>query len=74
MRKLTSCTLIMFSPDAHEAGTDPVSTRRKVKCQEMGLTLADRYEAGGEGLAPEARLLIPTALLYSRVQTPRHRR
>ena len=59
MRMMTSCTLIAFSPDAHEAGSDPVSTRRKVKCQEMSLTLADRYQAGGEGLAPEAKLLIP---------------
>ena len=59
MRMLTSCKLIAFSPDAHEVGTDPVSTRRTVKCQEMSLTQADIYEAGGEGLSPEAKLLIP---------------
>ena len=56
---LTSCVLIGFSPDAHEVGTDPVSTRRTVKCQEMGLTQADIYQAGGEGLSPEAKILIP---------------
>ena len=59
MRKMSSCTLIAFSPDAHEAGQDPVSTRRKVKCQEMGISLAERYQAGGNGLSPEAKLLIP---------------
>ena len=59
MRMLTSCVLIAFSPDAHEVGTDPVSTRRTVKCQEMSLTQADVYQAGGEGLSPEAKLLIP---------------
>lgn len=59
MRMLTTCTLIAFSPDAHEVGTDPVSTRRKVKCQEMSLALVERYQAGGQGLAPDARLLIP---------------
>ena len=59
MRMMTSCTLIAFSPDAHEAGSDPVSTRRKVKCQEMSLRMADRYQSGGAGLAPDARLLIP---------------
>ena len=59
MRMMTSCTLIAFSPDAHEAGSDPVSTRRKVKCQEMSLRMADRYQAGGAGLASDARLLIP---------------
>ena len=59
MRMMTSCTLISFAPDAHEAGTDPVAVRRKVKCQEMSLTMADKYQSGGEGLAPEAKILIP---------------
>lgn len=59
MRMMTGCVLISFAPDAHEAGEDPVVRRRKVKCQELSLTLADKYQAGGAGLAPEARLLIP---------------
>ena len=59
MRMLTSCTLIGFSPDAHEVGPDPVSARRTVKCQEMALTLTEVYQSGGEGLSPEAKLLIP---------------
>ena len=59
MRMMTSCVLIAFSPDAHEVGSDPVKTRRTVKCQEMALTLAEVYQAGGEGLSPEAKLLIP---------------
>ena len=59
MRMMTSCVLISFSPDAHEVGTDPVSNRRKVRCQELGLTQAEVYQAGGEGLSPEAKLLIP---------------
>ena len=56
---MTGCTLIGFNPDAHEAGTDPVSTRRRVKCQELSLTQADIYQAGGEGLSPDAKILIP---------------
>ena len=59
MRMLTSCVLISFSPDAHEVGTDPVSTRRTVKCQELSLTQVEAYESGGDGLRPEAKLLIP---------------
>lgn len=59
MRQMTSCVLIAFSPDAHEVGQDPVSRRTKVKCQELTLNLADRSEAGGDGLSPEAKLLIP---------------
>ena len=59
MRKLVTVTLIGFSPDAHEVGTDPVSTRRAVKAEELSLSMADRVEAGGEGLSPEAKLLIP---------------
>ena len=59
MRMMTSCTLIGFNPDAHEVGTDPVESRRKVKCQELSLTQAEVYQAGGTGLSPEAKLLIP---------------
>jgi hypothetical protein len=56
---MTSCVLISFSPDAHEVGTDPVSRRREVKCQELGLTQTEVYQGGGEGTQPEAKLLIP---------------
>ena len=59
MRMMTSCVLISFKPDAHEVGTDPVDKRRRVKCQEMTLTQAEVYQSGGEGLSPEAKLLIP---------------
>ena len=59
MRRMTSCTLIAFRPDAHEVGTDPVEKRTKVKCQELGLTQTEVYQAGGTGLNPEAKLLIP---------------
>ena len=59
MRMMTSCTLIGFSPDAHEVGTDPIGARRKVKCQELSLTMAEVTQASGTGLNPEAKLLIP---------------
>ena len=56
---MTSCGLIAFSPDAHEVGTAVTETVRKVKCQEMSLTQAEVYQSGGDGLSPEAKLLIP---------------
>ena len=59
MRMMTTCELLTFDPDAHEVGTDPVKVRRKVTCQELTLTQAEVYQAGGEGLSPEAKLLIP---------------
>ena len=59
MRMLTSCVLIAFDPDAHEAGAMVNETKRKVKVQELTLTQAEVYQAGGEGLSPEAKLLIP---------------
>ena len=59
MRMMTSCTLIAFSPDAHEVGTQAEEEQRTVKCQELSLTQADIYQSGGEGLSPEAKLLIP---------------
>ena len=59
MRKMTSCELITFSPDAHEVGTQATEQARRVRVQEMTLTQADIYQSGGEGLGPEAKLLIP---------------
>ena len=64
MRKMSSCRLITFSPDAHEVGTPATETLRKVKVQELGLTQADLYQSGGEGLRPEAKLLIPYDRVY----------
>ena len=64
MRRMTSCELIAFDPDAHEVGTDPVAERRTVKCQELSLTQAEVYQSGGEGLSPEAKLLIPYDKTY----------
>ena len=59
MRMLTSCELIAFSPDAHGVWDTPTEKKRKVKVQEMSLTQAEVYQAGGEGLSPDAKLLIP---------------
>ena len=59
MRMMTSCRLISFSPDAHEVGTAATESARTVKCQEMSLTLTEVYQAGGTGLNPQAKLLIP---------------
>lgn len=59
MRKLVDIVLIGFSPDAHEVGTDPVSVRTDVQAEEMSLNMADITEAGGTGLKPEAKILIP---------------
>ena len=59
MRKLIDIVLIGFSPDAHEVGSDPVSVRTPVQAEEMSLNMADINEAGGTGLRPEAKILIP---------------
>lgn len=59
MRRLTDIILISFSPDAHEVGEDPVDKQTPVKAEELEIYLAERTEAGGEGLKPEAKLLIP---------------
>lgn len=56
---MTSCQLIAFSPDAHEIGSAAAETKRTVKVQELSLTQADVYQSGGEGLSPEAKILIP---------------
>ena len=59
MRMMTSCRLISFSPDAREVGTAATENARTVKVQELALTQAEVYQSGGEGLSPEAKILIP---------------
>ena len=59
MEKLSSCKLISFSPDAHEAGTAVTETKRTVKVTEKTVGLQEAYQALGLGLNPEKRLLIP---------------
>ena len=56
---LTGIDLITFKPDAHEVGTAVTETKRRVKAQELSLTQTEIYQSGGEGLSPEAKLLIP---------------
>lgn len=59
MRKLVDIVLIGFSPDAHEVGEDPASEQYPVQAEEMSLSLADITEAGGKGMKPDAKILIP---------------
>ena len=59
MRIMTTADLIAFSPDAHEVGSTPTETKRTVKVQELSLNMAEVYQAGGDGLSPDAKLLIP---------------
>ena len=59
MEILSSCELISFSPDAHEAGSAATETKRTVKVTEKTVGLQEAYQAMGLGLNPEKRLLIP---------------
>ena len=59
MEKLSSCQLITFSPDAHEAGSAVSESRRTVKVTEKAVGMNEAYQAMGLGLDPEKRLLIP---------------
>ncbi len=64
MRMMVGIDLISFNPDAHEVGTNPAEKKRRVKAQELSLTQTELYQAGGEGLRPEAKLLIPYDRIY----------
>lgn len=59
MEIMSSCVLIGFVPDAHEAGSEAPEIRRTVKCTEKAVGLTEYYQATGQGLRPEKRLLIP---------------
>ena len=54
-----SCILITYDPEAHEAGSAPREIRTEVKCTEKNIGLTEAYLAGGNGLRPEKKLLIP---------------
>lgn len=59
MEKLSSCQLIAFSPDAHEAGEAAGESKRTVKVTEKLVGMNEMYQAMGIGLNPEKRLLVP---------------
>lgn len=59
MFKNSSCVLIAFNPDAHEAGSQVEEIRREVKCTETTVGMNETYQAMGQGLRAEKRLLIP---------------
>lgn len=59
MEMMTSCVLIGFNPDAHEAGETVAEIRRTIKCTIKDVGLNEHYQATGQGLKPEARILIP---------------
>lgn len=64
MEKMSSCVLIEFNPDAHEAGSSVGEIRRTVRVTEKDVGLTEYYQATGQGLRPEKRLLIPYELDY----------
>ena len=59
MEMMSSCQLITFTPDAHEAGSAATETTRTVKVTDKALGMQEAYQALGLGLNPETRLLIP---------------
>lgn len=59
-----SCVLIAFNPEAHEAGSAPPVIRRTVKCTELSVGMQETYQAMGQGLRAEKKLLIPYDLDY----------
>lgn len=59
MEIMSTCRLIGFSPDAHEAGAAVTEAARTVKVTEKSVGLTESYQAMALGLNPEKRLLIP---------------
>ena len=59
METLSTCVLIGFNPDAHEAGSAAEEIRREVKITVKDVGQNEFYQATGLGLRPEKRILIP---------------
>ena len=51
-------TLIGKKPEAHGVGTDPEETRRKVYCTVKSIGMTEAYQAMGQGLNPELKVIM----------------
>ena len=58
MLKSNVVTLIAENPAAHGVGTDPVEVRRTVFCTLRSIGMQEAYQAMGQGLSPEMKVIL----------------
>jgi SPP1 family predicted phage head-tail adaptor len=65
MMKADVVTLIAQSPEAHEAGSAPRGARREVFCTIRSIGMQEAYQAMGQGLNPELKVILHHDFEYS---------
>jgi len=58
MMRAEVCDLITVSPEAAGVGTDPAETRRTVFCTLKSIGQQEAYQAMGQGLNPELKVVL----------------
>jgi SPP1 family predicted phage head-tail adaptor len=65
MMKSDVVTLIGLSPAAHEVGTEPQESRHDVFCTVRSIGMQEAYQAMGQGLNPEIKVILPHDFEYA---------
>ena len=58
MQKAEICRLIAENPAAHEVGAEMPETARKVFCTVKSIGMQEAYQAMGQGLNPELKVIL----------------
>jgi len=58
MMRANVADLITVSPEAGGVGTEPTETKRTVPCTVKSIGMQEAYQAMGQGLAPELKVIL----------------
>ena len=64
MLKSNVVKLISEVPAAHGVGTEPTETERTVFCTVKSIGMTEAYQAMGQGLFPELKVIVPHDFEY----------
>ena len=65
MMKAEVVTLIGLNPEAHEVGSQPAEIRHETYCTIKSIGMQEIYQAMGQGLNPELKVIVPHDFEYS---------
>ena len=65
MMKASVVTLIGLNPEAHEVGTEPAERRHDAYCTVKSIGMQEAYQAMGQGLNPELKVILPHDFEYA---------
>jgi len=65
MMKADVVELITVNPEAAGVGTEPTETKRSVFCTVRSIGMQETYQAMGQGLNPELKVIVPHDFEYA---------